>query len=164
MSNTIYKKAYFASGCFWGTEYWLRKEKGTISTQAGYTGGHKEWPTYKEVGTGSTGHAEAVEVVYNPELTTYEKLLKIFFETHNPSQANGQGHDIGTQYRSAIFYQTEEEKETAKKVIQILEDKDITVVTELTPFDKFWTAENYHQDYYSNTDEIPPCHVYEKKF
>ena len=163
MSNN-YRKAYLASGCFWGTEYWLKKEKGTISTQAGYTGGETEWPTYKEVCNGNTGHAETVEVIYDPEQTSYEKLLKIFFETHDPSQENGQGHDIGTQYRSVIFYQTEEEKETAKKVIQILVDKGIRVVTELSPLDKFWTAENHHQDYYSNTGEIPPCHIYEKKF
>lgn len=164
MNNSKLRKAYLASGCFWGTEYWLKKEKGTIATLSGYSGGNKEWPSYQEICNGNTGHAETVEVLYDPELTTYEELLKIFFETHDPSQLNRQGPDIGTQYRSAIFYQTEQEKETAEKVIQLLKDKGIAVVTELTRFDKFWTAENYHQDYYSNKEETPTCHVYTKKF
>ncbi len=164
MTKPNIKKAYFASGCFWGTEYWLKKEFGVISTQAGYCGGHKKWPTYNDVCTGTSGHTETVEVIYDLSITTYEKLLKIFFETHDPSQKNGQGPDIGTQYRSAIFYQTKLELKTAKTVINILESKDIKVVTELTPFEKFWVAENYHQDYYSNKKQTPTCHIYTKKF
>ncbi len=164
MNSSSIKKAYLASGCFWGTEYWLRKEVGVISTQAGYCGGHKEWPTYNDVCLGNTGHAETVEVTYDSKLTNYENLLKIFFETHDPSQENGQGLDIGNQYRSAIFYRTKSEFDTARKIIEILEYKGLKVVTELTVFEKFWTAENYHQDYYSNKGEIPPCHIYTKRF
>ena len=121
MINKHYKKAYLASGCFWGTEYWLNKTKGVISTVVGYSGGLTNNPSYDEICTGNTGHAETAEVTYDPKLTNYEKILKKFFETHNPGQMNRQGPDIGTQYRSAIFYQTDEEKETA---LNIIVDKD----------------------------------------
>ena len=106
--NTKY--AYFSSGCFWGTEYWFEKSKGVLSVVSGYAGGHKVNPTYYEVCTGLTGHLETVRVAYDPEKTTYEELVKLFFETHDFTQKNGQGPDIGTQYLSAIFYQTQEEK------------------------------------------------------
>jgi len=158
------KKAYLASGCFWGTEYWLKKEKGVISTKAGYCGGDTEHPTYADICTGQTGHAETVEVEYNTNISHYEELLRIFFETHDPSQINRQGPDIGTQYRSAIFYQTKEEKEIAEDIIQQLKNKGFEVVTELVPFTKFWSAEDYHQNYYFNKGQVPTCHIYKKKF
>jgi len=164
MNNTSLKKAYFASGCFWGTEYWLKKEKGTTQTKAGYCGGNTQNPTYEDICKRDTGHAETVEVEYDSNLTSYEELLKIFFETHDPSQINRQGPDIGTQYRSAIFYQTTEEKEIAEKIIKLLEEKDIKVATELAPFHKFWPAEDYHQNYYFRRGQVPTCHIYKKKF
>jgi len=158
------KVAYLASGCFWGTEYWLNKTKGVTSTSVGYCGGKTENPTYEDICTGTTQHAETAKVEYDTTLTTYENILKKFFETHDPSQINRQGPDIGTQYRSAIFYKTEEEKETALKVIDLLKAKGFEVVTELTKFDKFWTAENHHQNYYYKKGQIPYCHIYKKKF
>jgi methionine-S-sulfoxide reductase len=164
VANKNYKKAYLASGCFWGTEYWLRKTKGVISTSVGYCGGDTENPSYEDICTGKTGHAETTLVVYDTELTNYESILKKFFETHDPSQENRQGPDIGTQYRSAIFYQNNEEKEIALSVIQILKDKGINVVTELNSFEKFWEAEDYHQNYYFKKGQIPYCHVFKKKF
>ena len=162
MSNL--KLAYLASGCLWGTEYWLKKTKGVTITTVGYSGGKTENPSYDDICTGTTGHAETTKVEYNPELTSYENILKKFFETHDPSQTNRQGPDIGTQYRSAIFYQTEEEKEIAFKVINLLKEKGINVVTEVTELKKFWEAENYHQNYYYKKGQIPYCHIYQKKF
>lgn len=164
MENQSLKKAYVASGCFWGTEFWLKKAKGIVSTAVGYCGGHTNNPTYEAVCTGRTGHAETVEVIYDSKQVSYEDILKIYFETHDPSQKDGQGPDIGHQYRTAIFYQTEAEKNTALKIIRILEDKGINVVTELNPFEKFWEAENYHQDYYNKKGDTPYCHIYTKKF
>ena len=118
--TTKYKKAIFASGCFWGTEYYMQKAKGVVSTEVGFIGGTKDNPTYKEVCTGKTGHAEACLVVYNPDETNYEELTKLFFETHDPTQVNRQGPDIGTQYRTEIFYLDDEQKATAEKLIKIL--------------------------------------------
>ena len=156
--------AVFASGCFWGTEYYFQQAKGVISTDVGYIGGSKNNPKYKEVSTGKTGHAEAVRVVFDPTKTTYEELVKLFFETHDPGQEDGQGPDIGNQYRSGIFYFNEEQKQIAEKLIKALKDKGYKVVTELTKADKFWSAENYHQDYYKNSGGTPYCHIYKKKF
>jgi peptide methionine sulfoxide reductase msrA/msrB len=156
--------AIFASGCFWGTEYYFKTAKGVISTDVGYTGGTKENPSYKEVSTGKTGHAEAVLVVFDPSKTSYEELAKLFFETHDPGQVDRQGPDIGNQYRSAIFYKDEEQKKTAEKLIAILKEKGYKVVTEVTKAGKFWKAEDYHQDYYEHTGGTPYCHVYRKKF
>ncbi len=162
MSNI--QKAYLASGCFWGTQYWLHKHPATVETSVGYCGGKTSNPTYEDICTGTTGHAETTEVLFDAELGSYEDILKIFFETHDPSQLNRQGPDVGTQYRSAIFYQTQEEKETAEKLIQILREKGVDVVTELTPFEKFWRAEDYHQHYYFKKGQTPYCHIYQKKF
>ena len=158
------EKAIFASGCFWGTEYHLQKAPGVISTTVGYTGGRVDNPTYQQVCTDKTGHAEAVEVIYDPSKTTYEKLAKLFFETHNFTQVNRQGPDIGTQYRSSIFYLSEEQKETAMKLVDILKKKGYDVQTEITPAGKFWPAEKYHQDYYKKAGKTPYCHFYRKIF
>ena len=158
------KRAIFASGCFWGTEYHLQKAPGVISTTVGYTGGRVKNPTYKQVCTDKTGHAEAVEVIYDPSKTSYEKLAKLFFETHDFTQLNRQGPDIGKQYRSAVFYLDEKQKDTAAKLIETLKQKGFGVKTEITQAGKFWPAENYHQDYYENNGKTPYCHIYRKIF
>jgi len=158
------ERAIFASGCFWGTEYHLQKVPGVISTTVGYTGGHVDNPTYKQVCTDKTGHAEAVEVIYDPSKTSYEKLVRLFFETHNFTQLNRQGPDIGMQYRSAVFYLGEKQKDAAVKLIETLKQKGFDVKTEVTQAGKFWPAENYHQDYYKNNGKTPYCHIYRKIF
>ncbi|MCK4903081.1 MAG: bifunctional methionine sulfoxide reductase B/A protein [Candidatus Marinimicrobia bacterium] len=158
------ESAIFASGCFWGTEYHLSKVDGVLSTTVGYTGGTKDDPTYKEVSTGNTGHAEATEVIYNPSKVSYEELAKLFFETHDPSQLNRQGPDIGTQYRSGIFYLNNEQKEVAEKLIATLVNKGLDVTTEVTKASTFWSAEDYHQNYYEHKGSSPYCHIYTKRF
>ena len=158
------EKALFASGCFWGTEYWMEKQEGVISAVSGYTGGTVDNPTYGQVSTGTTGHAEVVEVTFNPSKISYDDLVKLFFETHDPTQEDGQGPDIGTQYRSAIFYTNEEQKKVAEKYRKILMDKGYYVVTEITKATKFYSAESYHQDYYDNKGTTPYCHFYKAKF
>ncbi len=160
----ITEKAIFASGCFWGTEYYFQKAPGVVSTTVGYTGGTIENPTYKQVCTGKTGHAESVLVTFDPMKTNYEQLAKLFFETHNFSQLNRQGPDIGPQYRSAIFYLDKQQKETAEKLVQILKEKGYDVKTEIAPATKFWPAEEYHQDYYEKSGQSPYCHIYKKIF
>lgn len=164
VENGRYGTAIFAGGCFWGVEYFLQKEAGVISVTSGYTGGHVKNPSYKEVCTGNTGHAEAVKIIYDPDKTSYEKLLKLFLEIHDPTQVGRQGPDIGDQYRSGIFYLNAEQKTIAEKNIKILKDKGIKVVTEITPASEFFPAEGYHQDYYFNNGKIPYCHAYTKRF
>jgi peptide methionine sulfoxide reductase msrA/msrB len=156
--------AVFASGCFWGTEYYMQKATGVIATRVGYTGGHVVNPSYKEVCTGTTGHYEAIEIVYDPNLTSYEALAKLFFETHDPTQSNGQGPDIGPQYRSAIFYQNEAQKAVAAQLIKILEDKGYDIATVVLPAATFYGAEDYHQNYYENKGGTPYCHKYTERF
>ncbi|MBN1250781.1 MAG: bifunctional methionine sulfoxide reductase B/A protein [Bacteroidales bacterium] len=156
--------AIFASGCFWGTEYWLQKQKGVLSTTVGYIGGKKENPSYEEVCSKTTGYAEAVKVVFNPDIVSYEELCIIFFNTHDPSQIDRQGPDIGEQYRSEVFYMSEKQKEITEKLIKKLEAKGITVATKLSKASKFWDAEDYHQDYYKNKGAQPYCHFYREKF
>ena len=158
------KKAYFAGGCFWGVEHHFKNIKGVASLSVGYMGGHKDNPTYEQVCTGRTGHLETMEVVYNPEEVSYETLAKLFFEIHDPTQTNGQGPDIGEQYKSAVFYTDDEQKQTTEKLIQILKDKSYNVVTQIREAKTFWIAEDYHQDYYSKTGKKPYCHFYTKRF
>ncbi len=158
------ERAIFAGGCFWGLEYYLQRVKGVISTTVGYIGGHKDSPNYKEVCSSDTGHAEAVDVVYDPEVISYEELVKLFFETHDPTEVNRQGPDIGEQYRSEIFYLNDEQKITAEKLIKILEDRGYKVATKVTKATTFWKAEKYHQAYYNKTGGKPYCHMYTKRF
>jgi peptide methionine sulfoxide reductase msrA/msrB len=157
-------KAYFASGCFWGTEYHFMKAKGVITTAVGFMGGQVASPTYSQVCTGKTGHLECVEVVYDTTQTNYENLVKLFFETHDFTQTDGQGPDIGSQYLSCIFYNNEEEKAMAEKYIGILDAKGYRVATKLQPASVFWKAEEYHQQYYEHKGTQPYCHSYRKIF
>lgn len=151
--------AVFASGCFWGSEYVMSHFPGVISTRVGYTGGHTEQPTYQQVCSGTTGHAEAVEVTFDPQKTSYETLAKHFFETHDPTQVDRQGPDVGEQYRSVIYYRTDGQKQTAERLIEQLRRKGLKVATQLERAGKFWPAEAYHQKYYEHTGGKPYCHV-----
>ena len=147
-----YKKAAFAAGCFWGIEETFRTTKGVISTAVGYMGGHTENPSYEDVCSGRTGHAETVEVTYDPSVITYNKLLDIFWKIHDPTTLNRQGPDIGEQYRSVIFYYDDEQEKTARTSKEALQQSDMydrDIVTEIVPADKFkfYIAEDYHQQY-----------------
>jgi peptide-methionine (S)-S-oxide reductase len=143
--------ATFGAGCFWGVEEKFRTTPGVVDTEVGYAGGHTENPTYKQVCSHSTGHAEVVQLKYDPEKITYEELLKIFFEMHNPTQVNRQGPDVGDQYRSVIFYHTEAQKQAAEKMKAELDDSDRysrPIATQIEKAPKFWAAEDYHQEYF----------------
>jgi peptide methionine sulfoxide reductase msrA/msrB len=159
-----YGMAIFAGGCFWGVEYFLQKAIGVISVTSGYTGGDVKNPTYREVCTGNTGHAEAVKIIYDPDKTSYEKLLRLFLEIHDPTQTGRQGPDIGDQYRSEIFFLNDNQKQIAEKCLNILKSKGYNVVTGLTKASEFYPAEAYHQDYYFNNGKVPYCHAYIKRF
>ncbi len=164
-NNTSQKTetATFANGCFWCTEAIFEELDGVISATSGYTGGHVKNPTYKEVTTGQTGHAEALEIVYDPAKITFDELLEVFWETHDPTTLNRQGADVGTQYRSGIFYHNQEQKEKAEKYKAALDKSgafDSPIVTEITAFTEFYAAENYHQQYYENNENTNPyCRV-----
>jgi peptide methionine sulfoxide reductase msrA/msrB len=159
-----YGTAIFAGGCFWGVEYFLQKSPGVISVTSGFIGGHVKNPSYKEVCTGRTGHAEAVKIIYDPDKTSYDKLLKLFLEIHDPTQTGGQGPDLGDQYRSEIFYLNEEQKKIADTDIGILKSKGLKVATAVTKASEFYEAEDYHQDYYFRNGKTPYCHAYTKRF
>ncbi|MEI8143611.1 MAG: peptide-methionine (S)-S-oxide reductase MsrA [Candidatus Berkelbacteria bacterium] len=158
------KSAVFASGCFWGTQHYFGKTEGVIATTVGYIGGNLANPTYEQVSTGTTDHVEAVKVEYDSTKTNYEKLAKMFFETHDPTQVGGQGPDIGSQYQSKIFYGDEDEHKIATSLIQILEDQGLEIATKVEPLSTFYPAEEYHQDYYSKNGQSPYCHIYRKLF
>jgi peptide-methionine (S)-S-oxide reductase len=156
MNDIKYETATFAGGCFWCIETTLNRLKGVEKVISGYTGGQTKNPTYKDICTGSTGHAEAVQVVYDPNLIDYTVLLTVFFAMHDPTTLNRQGADIGTQYRSAIFYHNDEQKELAQKFIEKLTNERVfsrPVVTELKPLGEFYEAEEYHQNYYNLNKE-----------
>jgi len=157
-------KAYYAGGCFWGVEHLFQGVEGVLNAVSGYMGGTLGNPTYQDVLTGTTGHLEAVEITYDPDIVSFEELTRFFFEIHDPTQANGQGPDIGAQYLSAVFYNSEEEKIISQKLIDLLKDKGYNVVTKLISAEKFWEAEDYHQDYYVKKNQQPYCHIYKKKF
>ncbi len=152
------KHAYIAGGCFWGLEDLIRDLDGVIDTEAGYTGGENECPTYEH----HPGHAEALEVTYDPDKLSFKQLLDFFFQIHNPTTLNQQGNDIGESYRSAIFYQDEEEKQIAEEMVDIVNASgrwDDPVVTTLEPFTHFWPAEEYHQDYLQKHPGGYTCHA-----
>lgn len=152
------KKIVLAGGCFWGLEDLIRSQPGVIDTEVGYTGGKNENPTYEN----HPGHAEAVEITYDSEKTTYKKLLDFFFQIHNPTTLNQQGNDKGTSYRSAIFYADDEEKAIAEEMINIVNESERwsdPVVTTLEPLNRFWIAEDYHQDYLEKNPNGYTCHA-----
>jgi len=165
-NNSKYKKAYFSSGCFWGTEYWFQQATGVVNVDSGYMGGHTIDPTYSEICGKQTGHLETVEVTYNPKEVSFETLTKLFFETHNPEQMNGQGPDIGPQYLSAIFTNNVEEEDTVQILINQLEDKGMNIATMIKDANehKFYKAEEEHQNYYKLRNSTPYCHAYTKRF
>lgn len=158
--NTI-QKAYFGGGCFWCTETYFLRLKGVQNVQSGYAGGKIKNPTYKEICSGLTGHAELIEVIYNSELIQYKDLLSVFFNTHDPTTLNRQGNDVGTQYRSVIFYSNETEKKIVTEYIkgagaQLWDDP---IVTEVSPLPVFYPAEAYHQNYYNLNPEKGYCRI-----
>ncbi len=157
---TSLRTAIFAGGCFWCTEAVFKNLDGVLEVMPGYTGGHTEHPTYEQVKTGETGHAEAVMMVYDAQRIGYDELLEVFFATHDPTQLNRQGNDIGTQYRSAVFYADEGQRETALQYIRFLEENKVfprPIVTEVVPASVFWPAEDYHKNYLENHPENPYC-------
>ncbi len=156
--------AIFAGGCFWGVEHLMQQQPGILSIEVGYIGGSTENPTYREVCSHTTGHAEAVRIVFNPKKVSYTTLAKLFFEIHDPTQSDGQGPDLGDQYRSEIFYTTSRQKEIAEELIGQLQGKGCQVVTRVTPATVFWKAEEYHQNYYNKTGKAPYCHRYTPRF
>jgi peptide-methionine (S)-S-oxide reductase len=159
ISSKTNDTATFANGCFWCTEAIFEELDGVISATSGYTGGKTENPTYKEVTSGETGHAECLQIVYDPKKISFDELLEVFWETHDPTTLNQQGADVGTQYRSGIFYHNEEQKQKAEKYKTALDKSgafDKPVVTEITPFTKFYVAEDYHQQYFENNENANP--------
>lgn len=158
MYNKVVQQATFAGGCFWCTEAIFKRLKGVSSVESGYAGGDMENPNYQAVSEGSTGHAEAVQVTFDPKLISFDTLLDVFWATHDPTTLNQQGNDIGTQYRSAIFYHSKEQKEKADKSKEQHQSKfSERIVTEIKPFEKFYKAEDYHQDYFDKNQSYPYC-------
>ena len=162
MAESNFKKATFAGGCFWCTEAVFQRVEGVENVTSGFIGGTIKNPAYREVVTGRTGHAEAIEILFDPEKVSYEELLYIFFTTHDPTTLNRQGNDVGTQYRSAVFYHNEEQKNQAREVIDVLENEQIysdSIVTEVTEAGPFYKAESEHDDYYNQHRSQPYCQV-----
>ncbi|MFC0603991.1 peptide-methionine (S)-S-oxide reductase MsrA [Winogradskyella pulchriflava] len=166
-------RAYFASGCFWCVEAIYESIKGVEEVISGYSGGHTENPTYESSNTGKTGHAEAVEVIYDPEVISFSSLVDVYFGSQNPTQVNGQGPDNGSQYRSIIFYQNDEQKKIIEdKKAALAKELDATIAAEIYPFQKFWEAEAYHQNYerlhpnqsYIRNVSVPRLNKFKAKF
>jgi len=158
------KKAYFAGGCFWGVEYYFEKIDGVKEVISGFMGGHLKNPGYYDVIRKDTGHVETVEVLYDPSKVSYETLAKTFFEIHDPTQVDGQGPDIGSQYLSAIFVNNTQERKTIEGLIKVLEDKGFKIATKTRNKSPFYSAEAYHQDYYERKGSKPYCHRKVKRF
>ena len=154
------EKATLGGGCFWCTEAVYLELKGVVDVKPGYSGGHVKNPSYKEVCNETTGHAEVVQITFDPEVVSFSEILEVFFVTHDPTTLNRQGNDAGTQYRSAIFYHSEKQKQTAKKVIELLTKDKVynkPIVTEVTAFDVFYVAEDYHINYFARNKNQPYC-------
>lgn len=162
MTELNHSTATFAGGCFWCTEAVFKRLKGVISVVPGYTGGYEKYPSYEQVITGITGHAEAIQIQFDPSVISYEQLLEVFFLTHNPTTLNRQGNDIGTNYRSAIFYHTDEQKNEAQAAKKLLDQKHTynnPLVTEITQFSEFYPAEKEHKEYYDTNRNAPYCMI-----
>ena len=156
------QKATFGAGCFWCVEAVFERLDGVKDVMPGYTGGHKNNPTYKEICTGMTGHAEVAQVTYDSKIITFNELLDMFWKSHDPTTRNRQGNDIGTQYRSAIFYHNDKQKLLAEESKLKVDNSRIftnPIVTEITKLDKFWPAEDYHNNYYANNMDQPYCRI-----
>ena len=159
--NAATDTATFGTGCFWCTEAIFQQLEGVTKVTSGYSGGHVDKPSYKEVCTGTTGHAEVIQVQYDPKKISFDELLEVFWQTHDPTTLNRQGNDVGPQYRSVIFYHNNEQKEKAEKYKAELDKSgafDNPIVTEISPFTNFYAAENYHQDYYNQNGSQPYCY------
>ncbi len=154
--------ATFAGGCFWCTEAVFDQLKGVVKVESGYSGGNVPEPSYEDVCTGETGHAESIQVTFDPSLVSYADLLRIFFTTHDPTTLNRQGADVGTQYRSAVFYHNPEQERIARQVVEEFERSKVwkrPIVTEVAPYKTFYKAEDYHQEYYTKNSRQPYCRV-----
>jgi methionine-S-sulfoxide reductase len=162
--NAPVELAYFAGGCFWGVEHYMEQLDGVHAVESGYMGGHVESPSYEDVSSQGSGHLETVVVRFDPKVVTYESVAKRFFEIHDPTQADGQGPDLGPEYLSAVFYSSPAQKSAVEGLIAQLRTRGYDVVTELRPAEKFWPAEGYHQDYYARTGKTPYCHARVKRF
>jgi peptide-methionine (S)-S-oxide reductase len=160
MADNNLETATLGAGCFWCVEAVFDDLKGVEDVVSGYSGGHTENPTYREVCDGNTGHAEVAQIRFDPSAISFKEILQVFFSVHDPTTLNRQGNDVGTQYRSAIFYHNDEQKRVAEEVIGEITKEgvyDAPIVTEVVPFDKFWPAENYHQEYFANNPNQPYC-------
>lgn len=160
MENKNTETATLGAGCFWCVEAVFDDLQGVESVESGYSGGHTENPTYKEVCSETTGHAEVVQVNFNPQEISFKEILQVFFTVHDPTQLNRQGNDIGTSYRSAVFYHSDEQKTVAEETIKEIEAEgvyDKKIVTQIAPFDKFYMGEDYHQEYFANNQNQPYC-------
>ncbi|MBI2327067.1 peptide-methionine (S)-S-oxide reductase MsrA [Candidatus Curtissbacteria bacterium] len=162
MESTDSETATLAGGCFWCTEAVFKRLKGVQSVTSGYAGGQMDKPSYEAVSSGTTGHAEAIQIIFDPKIISYEKLLEVFFKLHDPTTMNRQGTDVGHQYRSAIFYQDENQRQIALSLKEKLEKSGIyqnPIVTEILPFTNFFKAEDYHQNFYDNNRSYGYCQV-----
>lgn len=156
------EKAVFAGGCFWCTEAIFQRLRGVEGVLPGYSGGDVENPSYDEVSSGTTGHAEAIQITYDSDVISFEKLVEIFFHLHDPTTLNRQGNDVGTQYRSVIFYMDENQKKVAEKIKEKIEQEKVyedKIVTQIVPFKAFYQAEDYHKNYYENNRDAGYCRV-----
>ncbi|MFC7165133.1 peptide-methionine (S)-S-oxide reductase MsrA [Halospeciosus flavus] len=163
MDENDYERATFGGGCFWCVEAAFETVEGVVDVTSGYAGGRVEEPTYEAVCTGETGHAEVVQLTYDPDVITYEDLLEVFFTIHDPTQLNRQGPDVGEQYRSAIFYHDDEQREKAEAYVETLEEEDVyddEIVTEIEPLETFYEAEEYHQNYFEKNPEDAYCQMH----
>lgn len=156
--------AYFAGGCFWGVEHYMEQLDGVVAVESGYMGGHVESPTYEDVSSQTSGHLETVVVRFDPKRVGYETIAQRFFEIHDPTQADGQGPDLGPEYLSAVFYTSDAQRQTAEALVARLKARGYDVVTTLRPAERFWPAEGYHQDYYARTGKTPYCHARVQRF